>query len=220
MEGEGRWRPAGIMVKMLVWMCVWANREAQANDLASWVFCVVFFGFFFCLFLLLAFLYVFWFLVCWGFLWKLVYKCTWKPDPRLLVRELGQAQLGAARRGTCRWGTNWVGFSLPLLLFLPCSIVHPGLWLFPQSYSPRGQSCIPGFVLMDFLDVLKWVDSMPVKFSFSVTHCFFKKETSVVAMESPAYLMRLNHRIYSAATENIWKYVCWRAAVLSSLAAL
>lgn len=95
--------------------------------------------------------------------------------------------------------------------------------LFPYSCSLGGQSCIPGSgICFDGLpDVHKLFDFICVNFSFSVTCCFFKKKSiSVVALESPAHLMRLNHRIYSAATENIWKYVCLRAAVLRSLAAL
>lgn len=95
--------------------------------------------------------------------------------------------------------------------------------LFPCSRCPWGQSCIPGSgVCFDGLaGILKLVDFIRANFSFSVSRCFFKKKAvSVVAMENPAYLMRLNHRIYSAAAENIWKYVCPKAAVLRSLAAL
>lgn len=95
--------------------------------------------------------------------------------------------------------------------------------LFPDSCFLGGQNCIPGsgVCFYGLPDVLKLVDFIRVNVSFSVTRCFFKKKAiSLVAMESPAYLMRLNHRIYSAATENIWKYVCPRAAVLRSLAAL
>lgn len=112
---------------------------------------------------------------------------------------------------------------LSIFLFLTCVQNHENVCQTRLPCSLQGQSCIPASrVCFDKLpDVLKWVDNFILNFSFAVAYCFFKKKAvSVVAMESPAYLMRLNHRVYSAATENIWKYVCPRAAVLRSLADL
>lgn len=154
-------------------------------------------------------------------------ECTLKADLRALVRDLGWAQLGEVQRQVRHKQDRFLlGSSCSQFAFFHSAfrtVINVCHMLFPHSCSTWGQSCIPGSgVCFDGLpDVLKLVDFIHVNFSFSVTCCFFKKKAiSVVAMESPAYLMRLNHRIYSAATENIWKYVRPRAAVLRSLAAL
>lgn len=201
MKGERRRRPAGIVVKMPMWM-----DSCSVFGQAQWSTGkpLFFFTFFF-----------FFVEIGVNALENLTPGCWWGNWDRLSWVRRGGAQTSEAQTGQV--------FALLRLLCLPCSIVHSGLWLFPHSCSSWGQSCIPGSrICFDGLpDVLKWVGFTPVKFSFSVTHCFFKKKAiSVVAMESPAYPMRLNHRIYSAAAENVWKYVCRRAAVLRSLAAL